>query len=271
MTVMILCTLTIIWTNYIFTQDIIIDVNQVLVEREYNKIWWKENYMILQEIQKREIMWYIEKIKKEQPELVDEILNKKSKYKNLKQEIIDDLKKDVSVFGNSWALVTLIEFSDMECDFCIKQHSKWITEKILEKYDDKVNYIFKNFPLPTHKNAKIEAEAAKCVENISVKEQYLEFINTVFSNTSWWWEWYNTEMLTDLAIKLWSDKEKFETCLLNLETKETVEREFTQWRMLWIESVPASLIINNKTWEYIIITEESNYEDIEKVILDISE
>ncbi len=271
MIMMMLCTVTIIWTNYIFTQNIINDANQQLIEKEYDKIWWKENYMLLQEIQKREILWYIEKIKKEQPELVDEILNKKSQYEILNIEIRNDLKKDVSIFGSSWALVTLIEFSDLECDFCITQHSKWITSKILEKFDGKVNYIFKNFPLPAHKNSKLGAEAAKCIENISWKEKYIEFINTIFKTMYKDWEWYNLEKLTNLAIKIWTNKEKFNACLSNQDTKEIVEKEFIQWRMLWINSVPANMLINNKTWEYIIIFEETSYENIEKIILDISE
>lgn len=274
MIVLALCTFTIIWTNYIFSQNIVRDIHETLMENEYEKIWWKENYLILQEIQKREIVGYIDKIKEEQPELIEEILKQEkveSNYKILKQEIIDDLKKDTSIIWNTWSLITIIEFSDMECEYCIKQHSKLIKDEILTNFSEKVNYLFKNFPLPTHKNSSIEAEAAKCVEKISGWEKYLEFIDNVFNNTTGWWEWYNIEDLPKLADELSVDKDKFETCMSESETKEVVEREFTQWRMLGIESVPANLIINNETWEYLIITEEIDYEDIEKIILDISE
>jgi len=272
MLMLFICTITIIGTNYIFSKKIATDIHEMSMEKEYNKIWGKENYTILQEIQKREILWYINKIKEEQPELINEILNKKqleAVNNILNSDIINDLKKDTFILWNSWSLISIIEFSDMECEYCIKQHSKWIKEKILEDYNGKVNYMFKNFPLPTHKNAQINAEAAKCVEKIAWWEKYIEFVNSVFNNTNWGWEWYNIDKLTLLAEELSLDKNEFESCLSTSDTKDSVEREFTQWRMLWIEAVPANLIINNETWEYIITTEEVDYEDIEKVILDI--
>ena len=36
--------------------------------------------------------------------------------------------------------------------------------------------------------------------------------------------------------------------------------------MLWINSVPSKLILNNETWKYIIVSENVEYENIEKII-----
>jgi protein-disulfide isomerase len=158
----------------------------------------------------------------------------------------------------------------MECTFCIKQHSKWILKEFLKNNSETVNYMFKNFPIPSHKNAQIEAEAAKCVEKIAWWKKYFEYLDWVYSSTQWGWEWYDIKKLTALSQKLWIDVNKFDSCLSKYETKEDVEREFMQWRMLWIESVPASLILNNETWEYSIITKEADFENIDELIRDIS-
>jgi len=274
MIVLILCTITIIWTNYTFSKQVVININKAIIEREYKKIWWKENYMILQEIQKREILWYIDKIKEEQPELIKNILENKiestNDYKVLNKNIINDLKKDAFIKWNSWALVTIIEFSDLECPFCIKSHKEWVNEKVLENYSDKVNLIFKNFPLPAHKNAQIEAEASKCVQNIAWWEKYLEYIDSIFSNTKWGWEWFKMKELNPLAEKLWINNKEFKTCLTNWDSKDQVEREFKQWAMLWINSVPSNLILNNKTWKYIIVSKVIDYKNMEKLIEEIS-
>jgi len=274
--VLILCTITIIWTNYIFIHKTVQNINQLLIENEYKKIWGKENYLILQELQKREIIGYIDSIKKEKPELIEEILKAereekidKNNYKILDNNIIKDIKKDTFVLWNTWALVSVIEFSDMECPYCIKQHKKQITNKILEKYYDKVNFSFKNFPIPAHKNSNIESQAAKCIENISWWNKYLEYIDNIFNNTKWWWEWFKVKDLSPLAEKLWVNTEKFNSCLSKWNTKDLVEKEFKQWVMLWINSVPSNLIINNKTGEYIIISETIDYKEMEKIILDI--
>jgi len=266
MIVILLCTITIIWTNYIFIEKLLSD----LKENEYKKIWWKENYLIMQELQKREIVWYINKIKEEKPELIEEILNKKDDFKVLNENIIKDLKKDTSISWNSGATVSIIEFSDLECPYCITNHNSWINKKILEKNKDKVNYIFKNFPLPNHANSKIEAEAAKCVENISWWDKYMEYIDNIFNTTVWGWEWFKIEELYVLAEKLEINKEEFKNCLDNRKLKEQVEREFQQWVMLWINSVPSTLIINNESWKYKIISESIKLEDLELIINDIS-
>ncbi|MFC1797750.1 DsbA family protein [Patescibacteria group bacterium] len=80
-------------------------------------------------------------------------------------------------------MVSIIEFSDMECPYCITQHKKEINKDLLENHSDKVNYSFKNFPLPAHKNANIEAQAAKCVEKLESGEKYLEYIENIFNTT----------------------------------------------------------------------------------------
>jgi hypothetical protein len=54
----------------------------------------------------------------------------------------------------------------MECPYCINYHKENISGQMLEKYENNVNYIFKNFPLPAHKNANKESEAAICVKNL---------------------------------------------------------------------------------------------------------
>lgn len=275
MLVILLCTITIILTNYIFTKDIINSMNETLIEIEYKKIWWKENYLIMQEIQKREILWYIDIIKKEQPELIKEILNKqsidnnKTEYKILNENIIKDLKKSTSIVWNSWALISIIEFSDLECPFCIIQHIEWNNTKILEKFENNVNYIFKNFPLPTHKNAKIEAQAVKCIENLEWWDKYHKYIDSIFNNTKWGWEWLKQEKLINLTDDFIINKENFEQCLKNWDTKEQVEKEFKQWIMLWINSVPSTVVINNKTWKYTIISEAIKYEELENIVNNI--
>jgi hypothetical protein len=54
------------------------------------------------------------------------------------------------------------------------------------------------------------------------------------------------------------------------ETKSQVEKEFKQWTMLWIKSVPSKLILNNITWKYTIITELVDYDTLQWVIDEIS-
>jgi len=274
MIILILCTITIIWTNYLFSKQTVINLNNTLTENEYIKIWWKENYVLLQEIQKREIMTYLNKIRTEQPDLVNEILisNKEwENYKILSDIIINDLKKDVYIKGKTDATYSIIDFSDFECTFCIKEHNEQNISKVAEWEDSDINYVFKNFPLPVHKNSQMEAEASKCVEKIAGWEKYIEFVNGIFSKTKWGWEWFSLEDLNNLAKKLEINTDKFNSCLKAWETKEIVAREFEQWAMIWVKSVPSKLIINNKTWRYKLITEAMDASQLDWIIEELSE
>ena len=117
---------------------------------------------------------------------------------------------------------------------------------------------------------KKEAEASKCIELIAGWEKYLEYIDNIFTNTKSGWEWYKLEKLNTLAEKLKIDKSKFSECMTTNSTTTKVEKEFVQWRMLWIQSVPSSLIINNDTWEYKIVSEVIDDATLEWIISEIS-
>jgi protein-disulfide isomerase len=61
-------------------------------------------------------------------------------------------------FGPEKSAVTLVAFSDFQCPFCSR--AAVATQKIKEKYGDKIHFVFRQFPLSFHKNAHLAAEAA---------------------------------------------------------------------------------------------------------------
>ncbi len=272
MSIIILCTITIIYSNYLFIQQSVTDIEQTLLENEYEKIGWKENYMIMQELQKREIVGYIDKMKQEKPELIKEILEEKmwsedgTKYLKMDTKIINDLKKNTSILWSTGATVSIIEFSDLECPYCIKHHKQAAHKKALEEYPEDVNFVFKNFPLPFHKNAKTEAIVAKCVEKLSGSENYFSFIDTVFDNTQGGWEWIELSFLDKEAEKLGISKTDLESCKTNTEVIAQVDREFKQAELLNLSSVPSIIIINNTTWKHAIFSGVTEYEKMKGVI-----
>jgi protein-disulfide isomerase len=65
------------------------------------------------------------------------------------------------VLGPKDAPVTIVEFSDFQCPFCIREYPK--IKKIMETYKGKVKLVFKHFPLPFHEKAKPAHAAAQFV------------------------------------------------------------------------------------------------------------
>lgn len=78
--------------------------------------------------------------------------------------------------------VTVVEFSDFQCPACSAVQAP--LEQILAKYPNKVQFIYRYFPLTTiHKNAQISAQAA---EAAGMQGKFWELHNTLFTKQSEW-------------------------------------------------------------------------------------
>ena len=65
--------------------------------------------------------------------------------------------------GAAKAPVTIVEFSDFQCPYC--KGALPVLKQVTEKYGDKVQFMFKDFPLnDIHPQAQAAAEAAHCAE-----------------------------------------------------------------------------------------------------------
>ncbi|MDX2052174.1 MAG: thioredoxin domain-containing protein [Polyangiaceae bacterium] len=84
---------------------------------------------------------------------------------------------DAPSFGPADAKVTIVEFSDFECPYCSRAAA--VTEQIRAKYKDRVRFVFRQFPLPMHSNAKKAAEAALAA---NAQGKFWEFHDLMFKN-----------------------------------------------------------------------------------------
>ncbi|MBI4389624.1 MAG: thioredoxin domain-containing protein [Nitrospinae bacterium] len=62
--------------------------------------------------------------------------------------------------GESRRKVLLLEYSDFQCPFCKRVQAT--LNKLRRRYEDKVQFGYRHFPLPFHKEARGLAEAAEC-------------------------------------------------------------------------------------------------------------
>lgn len=73
------------------------------------------------------------------------------------------LEIDKSPFrGSANARITIVEFSNFQCSFCIKSWKKM--KELLEKYPQDIKYVFKHFPLPSLAGSFELAEMAASVQ-----------------------------------------------------------------------------------------------------------
>jgi protein-disulfide isomerase len=80
--------------------------------------------------------------------------------------------------GSEKAPITIVEFSDYQCPFCLRWHQE-VFAKLEEKYGDKVRLVYRDFPLSEiHPEAEPAAEAARCAGE---QNKYWEYHNLLFS------------------------------------------------------------------------------------------
>ncbi|MFH0979579.1 MAG: thioredoxin domain-containing protein [Candidatus Roizmanbacteria bacterium] len=84
---------------------------------------------------------------------------------------------NTQVTGPTGAKITLLEFSDFECPFCIRAYPT--VKQILKDYSGQLRLYFKQFPLTQiHTNAQKAAEASLCAAD---QGKFWEFHDKLFS------------------------------------------------------------------------------------------
>jgi len=84
--------------------------------------------------------------------------------------------KNMAAAGTKNGKVTIVEFSDFECPYCIRAYPT--VKQILSEYKNEVALYYKNFPLvQIHPNAAKTAEASLCAAD---QGKFWEFHDKVF-------------------------------------------------------------------------------------------
>lgn len=101
------------------------------------------------------------------------------------QGYISPDKLDVAVgsspsIGPENAEITLIEYSDFECPYCIRAYPT--VKQILSEYQGKIRFAYKHYPLSTiHPNAQKAAEASACAAD---QGKFWEYHDKLFDTST---------------------------------------------------------------------------------------
>jgi protein-disulfide isomerase len=114
------------------------------------------------------------------PEITADLKKMEAANAPLAPELAASMAKgNAGAFGPADAKVTVVEFSDFQCPYCSRAATA--VDQIKEKYGTRVRFVFRQFPLPMHPNARGAAEAALAA---NAQGKFWEFHDKMFQNQS---------------------------------------------------------------------------------------
>jgi protein-disulfide isomerase len=128
--------------------------------------------------------------------------------------------------------VKLVEFADYECPYCQKVAAD--VKKLVADYGDKVEFSYKDFPLPMHSRAEKAAEAARCANKQS---KFWEFHDEIYHSKE-----LDVDQLKAQARALKLDIDQFDKCLDSGEQASAVEKDRKEGERLGLSGTPSFFV-----------------------------
>ena len=140
------------------------------------------------------------------------------------------------------AKVTIVEFGDYQCPACGAAHP--IVKQILKDYGEQITFVFRNFPLPMHNNAKISAEAA---EAAGAQGKFWEMHDKLYETQNNWAESSKPlDLFVNYAQELGLDVDKFKEDIDGNKYSDRINKDKSDGNTLGVNSTPTFFINGEK-------------------------
>lgn len=104
------------------------------------------------------------------------------------------------VRGKADSDIVLVEYADLQCPGCASLMPK--ISKLHEQYGDRIAFVYRNYPIQGHQNARAAAAAA---ESAGQQGFYWEMVETIYENRNDWISVFDTKRRTDIFAGFFED------------------------------------------------------------------
>jgi len=157
--------------------------------------------------------------------------------------VLDD--RGLSV-GNANALVTIVEFGDYECPFCLRHFTDTFPHLKADYIDTgKIRYVFRNYPLSFHPGAMPAAIAVECALRDGQKPSW-ELHDSIYNAQD------DGATLTLANLKRWAakitgiDQSDFNSCMEAEKTSSIVDADIEAGSEAGVSGTPTFFVITNE-------------------------
>ncbi len=141
--------------------------------------------------------------------------------------------EDDPFWGPDSAPVTVVEFADFECPIC--KENLPALRQLRDLYGDRIRFVYRNFPLASHPQARPAAEAARCAHEQGKFWAYHDALFAQAPNLK-------PEEYASLAERVGLDRGEFLACLDSSRPKAAVAKDLADAQRLGLGGTPTFFI-----------------------------
>ena len=137
----------------------------------------------------------------------------------------------------------LVEFLDFECEAC--RAAVPLVEELKEEYGDRITFVNRYFPLPSHKNS---GQAALAVEAAAQQGKYEQMADKMFETQPQWGEKqeFQNALFRTFAEELGLDMEKYDAAVAGEATKDRIRMDIADGKALGVTGTPTFFLNGEK-------------------------
>ena len=139
--------------------------------------------------------------------------------------------------GPKDAPITIVEFGDYGCSSCLIWSAAGMRQQLLDKYGDKVRFVWADFPVITMESPKA-AEAGRCAYD---QDKFWEYQDYLYNN----YQGIEIPYLKLYAGSIGLDQAEFDQCLDSGVKKAEVDLDFQDAMVRSFDATP-TFLINDK-------------------------
>ncbi|CAJ1505512.1 DsbA family protein [[Mycobacterium] burgundiense] len=156
-------------------------------------------------------------------------------------QLVRDNSRRLNTVPNSD--VTFVEFLDFECEACRAAFP--MVEELRAEYGDRVNFVIRYFPIPSHFNAE---RAARAVESAAQQGKFEPMYKKMYETQSQWGEQRTPADSTfrGFATELGLDMATFDAAYSDPATLDRVNVDVADGKALGVQGTPTFFLDGSK-------------------------
>lgn len=145
--------------------------------------------------------------------------------------------------GADDAPVVIEEFSDFQCNACAAAYT--IIQEVVKQYPNQVKFVYRDFPLPSHFDARPAAVGALCAAQ---QGKFFEFHDRIFDEQAKWSapDGDIDGLISDLVGEFELDRVDFELCQDSRDARNAVQKDFNEGAALGVDATPTFFVDGEK-------------------------